>query len=51
MENLYSVFELLKQIRGKILENVNCTGFILTLGSLRDIACFLIPWYIHCNDH
>ena len=53
MKNFYSDFELLKQIRGKILENVyiNCTGCILTLGSLRDHACFSIPWFIHCNDH
>ena len=23
----------------------------MTLGSLRDHACFSIHWFIHCNDH
>ena len=23
----------------------------MTIGGLRDQACYSIPWYIHCNDH
>ena len=53
MYTFESTIELIKQMRGKIIEFVrcDCIGCNETAESLREHICFSTPWYIHCSDY
>jgi hypothetical protein len=53
MYTFESTIELIKQIRGKIIEFVSrdCMGCNDTAESLREHICYSTPWYIHCCDY
>ena len=53
MSCMKSKIELIKQMRGKIIEYISrdCWGCIETAESLREHICFSTPWYIHCFEY
>jgi hypothetical protein len=53
MPGINEKFDLIKQMRGKIIEYISndCLGCDETTQSLREHICFSTPWYMHCNNY
>jgi hypothetical protein len=53
MSGINEIVDLIKQMRGKIIEYISndCLGCDETAQSLREHICFSTPWYMHCSDY
>jgi hypothetical protein len=53
MSGINEIVDLIKQMRGKIIEFISnaCLGCDETTQSLREHICFSTPWYMHCNNY
>ena len=52
MPGINEKFDLIKQMRGKIIEYISndCLGCDETTQSLREHICFSTPWFMHCSN-
>ena len=53
MSGINEIVDLIKQMRGKIIEYISndCLGCDETAQSLWEHFFFSTPWYIHCSDY